>query len=85
MAQVFHQSRLINIYYFVDRPHGGADTVAATRLSLDELQGFMQQLQNLPCVVREADLVQVSGALCTIPRCRQTEENWEITTKMYKN
>ena len=57
--------------------------MAATRLSLDELQGFMQQLQNLPCVVREADLVQVSGAHCTIPRCRQTEENWEITTKMY--
>lgn len=40
------------------RPHSGADNVAATRLSLDELQGFMQQLQNLPCVVREADLVQ---------------------------
>ncbi|XP_022801801.1 lysine-specific demethylase 5C-like [Stylophora pistillata] len=39
-------------------PHSGADNVAATRLSLDELQGFMQQLQNLPCVVREADLVQ---------------------------
>jgi len=42
------------------RPHGGADTVPVTRLSLDELQGFMQQLQNLPCVVREAELVQVS-------------------------
>lgn len=33
-----------------------------TLLSLDELQGFMQQLQNLPCVVREAELVQVSLA-----------------------
>lgn len=42
------------------RPHGGADAVPVTRLSLDELQGFMQQLQNLPCVVREAELVQVS-------------------------
>lgn len=40
------------------RPHSGADTAPSTRLSLDELQGFMQQLQNLPCVVREADLVQ---------------------------
>ena len=45
------------------RPHGGSDTVPTTRLSLDELQGFMQQLQNLPCVVREAELVQVSDQL----------------------
>lgn len=40
------------------RPHSGTEAVPATRLSLDELQGFMQQLQNLPCIVREADLVQ---------------------------
>ena len=45
------------------RPHGGADPAPATRLSLDELQGFMQQLQNLPCVVREAELVQVSNSM----------------------
>ncbi|XP_015761819.1 PREDICTED: LOW QUALITY PROTEIN: lysine-specific demethylase 5A-like [Acropora digitifera] len=40
------------------RPQSGAEAVSMTLLSLDELQGFMQQLQNLPCVVREAELVQ---------------------------
>lgn len=48
------------VVLFVFRPHSGTEAVPATRLSLDELQGFMQQLQNLPCIVREADLVQVS-------------------------
>lgn len=34
-------------------------TAQPARLSLDELQAFMQQLESLPCVVREAELVQV--------------------------
>lgn len=34
--------------------------VHVPKLSLDELQAFRQQLEGLPCVIREADLVQVS-------------------------
>lgn len=49
-------------YLHFIRPQSGAEAGSMTLLSLDELQGFMQQLQNLPCVVREAELVQVSLA-----------------------
>ena len=34
--------------------------VQAPKLGLEELQAFGQQLESLPCVIREADLVQVS-------------------------
>ncbi|XP_048582625.1 lysine-specific demethylase 5A isoform X2 [Nematostella vectensis] len=47
----------------VSRKHRTRHNLPAThtpvaKLSLEELQAFMQQLQGLPCVIREADLVQ---------------------------
>lgn len=37
-----------------------ASLVQGPKLGLDELQAFGQQLASLPCIIREADLVQVS-------------------------
>lgn len=63
-----------------------------TLLSLDELQGFMQQLQNLPCVVREAELVQVSLAqalkrlVCGLgDREKEQPKEYSSVTLNYKN
>ena len=66
------------------RPHGGSDTVPTTRLSLDELQGFMQQLQNLPCVVREAELVQVSDQLFAKKKAF-SKSCWKHTREFFQN
>ena len=57
----FSYCSCICLYCIFLRPHGLTESVPVARLSLDELQGFMQQLQSLPCVVREAELVQVSA------------------------
>ena len=79
-------------YLHFVRPQSGAETVSMTLLSLDELQGFMQQLQNLPCVVREAELVQVSLAqalkrlVCGLgDKEKEQPKEYSSVTLNYKN
>lgn len=78
-------------YLHFIRPQSGAEAVSMTLLSLDELQGFMQQLQNLPCVVREAELVQVSLAqalkrlVCGLGDRKEQPKEYSSVTLNYKN
>ena len=45
---------------FFARNKTNCDTKYVARLSLEELKCFMEQVQSLPCIIQEAELIQVT-------------------------
>ena len=41
-------------------------SLPVAKLTLDELQAFMEQLNNLPCSIHEAELVQVQALVALV-------------------